>query len=65
MTIDPANIRSTGTVIIGVANTDAPAQPVFASKAPPMHRAGFAVLPARGKEPIRKGYRNWRHSPRG
>jgi hypothetical protein len=63
MTIDPANIRSTGPTITGVANTDTPAEPLFASKAPPMHRAGFAVVPAHGKEPIRKGYRNWRHAP--
>jgi hypothetical protein len=28
-----------------------------------MRRAGFAVLPARGKEPIRKGYRRWRSAP--
>jgi hypothetical protein len=63
MTIDPANIRGTGSAITGVANTDTPAEPVFASKAPPMHRAGFAVLPAHGKEPIRKGYRNWCQAP--
>jgi hypothetical protein len=28
-----------------------------------MRRAGYAVVPARGKEPIRKGYRKWRHAP--
>jgi len=28
-----------------------------------MQRAGFAVLPARGKQPIRKGYRKWRCAP--
>ena len=63
MTVDPANVRGTGPAITGVANTDTPPEPVFASKAPPMHRAGFAVVPAHGKEPIRKGYRNWRHAP--
>jgi len=63
MTIDPANIRSTGPAITGVANTDTPTEPVFANKAPQMHRAGFAVVPAYGKEPIRKRYRNWRHAP--
>src|SRR5215470_609261 len=63
MTIEPANIRSTGPTITVVAKTDTQPEPVFASKAPPMRRAGFAVLPARGKEPIRKGYRSWRTAP--
>jgi hypothetical protein len=39
------------------------AEPIFATHAPPMRRAGFAVVPARGKEPIRKGYRKGRHAP--
>jgi Bifunctional DNA primase/polymerase, N-terminal len=38
-------------------------EPVFATHAPSMRRAGFAVLPARGKEPILKGYRKWRYAP--
>src|SRR5215831_8811204 len=63
MTIEPTNMRSTGPALIGVANTDTRAEPVFASKAPPMRRAGFAVVPARGKQPIRKGYRKWRFAP--
>src|SRR5215510_8045721 len=35
----------------------------FAANAPAMCSAGRAVLPARGKEPIRKGYRKWRFAP--
>jgi len=35
----------------------------FAANAPAMCGAGWAVLPARGKEPIRKGYRKWRFAP--
>src|SRR5262245_53207856 len=35
----------------------------FAANAPAMCGAGWAVLPARGKEPIRKGYRKWRRAP--
>src|SRR5262245_689342 len=35
----------------------------FAANAPAMCGAGRAVLPARGKEPIRKGYRKWRFAP--
>jgi hypothetical protein len=54
MAIEPTNMRSTG---------HSHPEPVFASKAPPMRCAGFAVLPARGKEPIRKGYRSWRTAP--
>src|SRR5215813_1339200 len=37
--------------------------PGFAANAPAMCSAGRAVLPARGKEPIRKGYRKWRSAP--
>ena len=46
-----------------MSQTDIPAGPVFATHAPPMRRTGFAVVPARGKEPIRKAYRKWRHAP--
>ena len=35
----------------------------FAANAPAMCGAGWAVMPARGKEPIRKGYRKWRFAP--
>src|SRR5215468_10642212 len=46
-----------------MSQIDVPAGPVFATYAPLMRSAGFAVVPARGKKPIRKGYRNWRHAP--
>ena len=41
---------------------DAPSQ-IFASEAMALRRAGFAVLPAHGKEPTRKGFTKWKHAP--
>lgn len=46
-----------------MSGSDTPTEPVFAAHAPPMRRVGIAVLPARGKEPIRRGYANWRSAP--
>ena len=37
--------------------------PIFANHAPAMRRAGFAVLPAAGKRPIRSGFSTWRYMP--
>src|SRR5262245_36010843 len=39
-----------------------PAGSAFATYAPRMRRASFAVVPTRGKPPIWKGYRNWHHA---
>jgi hypothetical protein len=36
---------------------------VFGNHALAMREAGFAVLPARGKEPIRKGFTTWKSAP--
>src|SRR5262245_63369718 len=46
-----------------MSQRDRPVDPVFATHAPPMRRAGFAVVPAQGKKPIRKGYSTWRRAP--
>ena len=46
-----------------MSQADIPLGSVFATHAPAMRRAGFAVVPARGKQPIRKGYRKWRFAP--
>src|SRR5262245_5620108 len=35
----------------------------FGRHAPAMRRAGFAVLPAAGKEPIRKSFPSWKSAP--
>ena len=40
-----------------------PLSEIFASEAPALRRAGFAVLPAHGKEPKRKGFTKWPHAP--
>ena len=36
---------------------------IFAHNAPRLRQAGFAVLPADGKKPRRRGYRNWQYAP--
>jgi Bifunctional DNA primase/polymerase, N-terminal len=36
---------------------------IFAHNAPKLRQAGFAVLPANGKKPRRRGYRTWRYAP--
>ena len=41
---------------------DGPAQ-IFASEAMKLRRVGFAVLPAHGKEPTRRGFTKWKHAP--
>ena len=46
-----------------MSQADIPPGSVFATHAPAMRRVGFAVVPARGKQPIRKGYRKWRFAP--
>ena len=38
-------------------------QEIFARAAPALRLAGFAVLPAHGKEPTRKGFTKWRYAP--
>src|SRR5208337_1168138 len=35
----------------------------FADHAPAMRRAGWAVLPAVGKSPIKRGFDGWRFAP--
>src|SRR5262245_41988195 len=37
--------------------------PGFAVNGPAMRGVAWAVLPAHGKEPLRKGYRNWQFAP--
>jgi len=41
---------------------DVPSE-IFATEALALRRAGFAVLPAHGKEPTRKGFTKWKHAP--
>src|SRR5207244_5748798 len=41
---------------------DVPSE-IFATEALALRRAGFAVLPAHGKEPTRKGFSKWKHAP--
>ena len=36
---------------------------IFAHNAPRLRQVGFAVLPADGKKPRRRGYRNWQYAP--
>jgi Bifunctional DNA primase/polymerase, N-terminal len=36
---------------------------IFAREAPALREAGFAVLPAHGKQPMRKGFSTWRYAP--
>jgi hypothetical protein len=40
-----------------------PSELIFAHNAPRLRQAGFAVLPADGKKPRRRGYRNWQYAP--
>src|SRR5437660_1592905 len=35
----------------------------FANEAMALCLAGFAVIPAHGKEPMRRGFTNWKHAP--
>jgi hypothetical protein len=35
----------------------------FAEHAPAMRRAGWAVLPAAGKAPLREGFNKWKYAP--
>jgi Bifunctional DNA primase/polymerase, N-terminal len=36
---------------------------VFGEAGPRMRRAGFAVLPAKGKKPLMQGFDRWKHAP--
>lgn len=36
---------------------------IFGAHAVALKRAGLAVLPAKGKKPIRTGFNNWKHAP--
>ena len=54
-----------------MSQTNIPLGSVFATHAPVMRRAGFAVVPARGKQPIRKAIEHggshpgWKSLPSG
>lgn len=39
------------------------AEAIFGSHAVALRQAGLAVIPAKGKAPIRKGFSNWKHAP--
>jgi hypothetical protein len=43
--------------------TESTRAPIFGADAVALKRAGLAVLPAKGKKPIRTNFNKWRHSP--